>query len=497
MASQILAIASLRDVLDAFDAPGLPSPDVLNETVAGDIDRLAALQNDDGGFPYWEHNRPSDPYNSIQAAHALVVARDGGFVVPPATFDRALLFLTDIERYIPSEYGQDARDTLSAYALNVRNLAGDRDSAKADDLFARRGKDLPLDALAWLWPVIDDPTTSAAIEKIVQNRAVDTAGAVTFTTAVTDDAYVTLQSDRRTDGLILDSLIAVRPDSDLIPKVVNGLLAGQTQGRWDNVQENSFILLALKRYFDAYESQTPDFVARVWLGDQFAGEHPFVGRSTDRVRITIPTADLITTGDAGVTIAKDGTGRLYYRIGLRTSPTSLRLDSLDRGFVVARSYEAVDDPADVTRDADGTWHIKAGAQVRIRLTMVAESQRTHVALIDPLPAGLEILNPALATTPDVPVDKGQPSIGTGEGEVGFDSPMWYPTWYPTWFDHQNMRDDRAEAFAGYLPAGVYDYSYVARATTPGVFVTPPARAEEMYAPETFGRGATDTVVIDG
>jgi uncharacterized protein YfaS (alpha-2-macroglobulin family) len=36
---------------------------------------------------------------------------------------------------------------------------------------------------------------------------------------------------------------------------------------------------------------------------------------------------------------------------------------------------------------------------------------------------------------------------------------------------------------------------VVRATTPGEFVVPPAKAEEMYAPETFGRGATDRVVV--
>jgi hypothetical protein len=298
-----------------------------------------------------------------------------------------------------------------------------------------------------------------------------------------------LRSDRRTDGIILDSLITVDPGSDLVPKVVAGLLAGQTQGRWDNIQENSFILLAIKHYFDAFESQTPDFVAKVWLGDRFAGEHSFQGRSTDRVRMSIPTADLIAGGDNDLTISKEGTGRLYYRIGLRTAPSDLHLDPLDRGFVVARTYEAVDDPSDVTRDADGTWHIKAGAKVRVRLSMVAESQRTHVALIDPLPAGLEIVNPELATSEDVPSD---PEVQPIEGDVVLSS--W---WYPTWFDHQNMRDDRAESFATYLPAGVYDYSYVARATTPGSFVVPPVRAEEMYEPETFGRGSTDAVVIDG
>jgi uncharacterized protein YfaS (alpha-2-macroglobulin family) len=36
---------------------------------------------------------------------------------------------------------------------------------------------------------------------------------------------------------------------------------------------------------------------------------------------------------------------------------------------------------------------------------------------------------------------------------------------------------------------------VARATTPGEFVVPPAKAEEMYSPEVFGRSGSDRVVI--
>ena len=145
----------------------------------------------------------------------------------------------------------------------------------------------------------------------------------------------------------------------------------------------------------------------------------------------------------------------------------------------------------------------AGAQVRVRLTMVAESQRTHVALIDPLPAGLEVLNPALATSPDVPLDPAATDGDAGGGGYGgHDTPYAtgdssYAPWYATWFDHENRRDDRVEAFSTDLRAGTYEYSYVATATTPGAFVVPPTRAEEIYAPETFGRAGTDTVVIGG
>ena len=101
-------------------------------------------------------------------------------------------------------------------------------------------------------------------------------------------------------------------------------------------------------------------------------------------------------------LSKEGPGRLYYRLGLRYAPTDLKLPPYDAGFTVERTYEAVDDPADVQRDADGAWRIKAGARVRVKLTMVAPTRRYHVALVDPLPAGLEALNPALAVTGSLP-----------------------------------------------------------------------------------------------
>ena len=70
------------------------------------------------------------------------------------------------------------------------------------------------------------------------------------------------------------------------------------------------------------------------------------------------------------------------------------------------------------------------------------------------------------------------------------------SWASTWFEHQNLRDDRAEAFATLLWERVHEYTYVARATTPGEFVVPPPKAEEMYSPETFGRGASDRVIVE-
>jgi uncharacterized protein YfaS (alpha-2-macroglobulin family) len=44
--------------------------------------------------------------------------------------------------------------------------------------------------------------------------------------------------------------------------------------------------------------------------------------------------------------------------------------------------------------------------------------------------------------------------------------------------------------------GVYEYTYVTRATMPGIFVVPPAKAEEMYSPEVFGRSGSDIVIVE-
>ena len=94
--------------------------------------------------------------------------------------------------------------------------------------------------------------------------------------------------DRRADGVILEALIADQPANDLIPKLVRGLLAHRKEGRWENTQENSFVLLALDKYFNVYEKTTPNFVARAWLGEGYAGDHKFSGRTTERFNVNIP-----------------------------------------------------------------------------------------------------------------------------------------------------------------------------------------------------------------
>ncbi len=494
ISSRVLAIAALRDVLAAFDAKGLPKADVLEAGVKRDIERLRGMQGNDGGFGFWRRGDESWPYLSIHVAHALTRAKAKGFDVPKEMTDKSQQYLRNVERHIPSWYGIEARRSLIAYALFTRTLMNDRDAAKARSLIAQAGgaDKLPLESLGWLLPVLSGEANSklevAAIRRHLANRVEETAGNAHFTTTYGDGAYLMLHSNRRADGIILAALIGDDPTNDLIAKLARGLLAQRKAGRWENTQENCWVLLALDRYFNTYEKVTPNFIARAWLGEGYAGEHAFKGRTTERSQINVPMSYLMDKGGTpNLTLAKEGAGRMYYRIGMQYAPSNLQLKAADYGFTVTRVYEAIDNPNDVRRQEDGTWRIKAGAQVRVRLTMVAPARRYHVALVDPLPAGFEALNPALAVTGAIPRDPQAQKDGA--------SNRWW-WWQSTWYEHQNLRDERVETFTSLLWEGVHNYSYVARATTPGVFVVPPTKAEEMYHPETFGRGASERVIIE-
>jgi uncharacterized protein YfaS (alpha-2-macroglobulin family) len=357
LASRILGIASLRDVLDAFKAEGLPPKADIEARVEKDLAHLESMQNWDGGFPVWQQGYESWPFLSVHVANALVRAKDKGFKVNADMLQRAQSYLQNIEQYYPWYYSADVRRTITSYALYVRKMMGDKDIARAKGIIKEAGgtDKLSMEAVGWLLGVMagdgDAATERKDILRTLDNRATETAAAANWTVDYSDGAYLLLASDRRVDAIILESLIQEQKGNDLIPKVVTGLLAHKVKGRWENTQENVFVLTALDRYFQEYEKVSPDFVARVWLGDQYAGDQTFKGHTTDRFAVDIPmsyVADATKKKDSDLVIQKDGKdGRLYYRIGMTYAPASLKLEPADYGFAVSRTYESVDDPGDV------------------------------------------------------------------------------------------------------------------------------------------------------
>ncbi|HEX8688568.1 MAG TPA: DUF6049 family protein, partial [Pyrinomonadaceae bacterium] len=163
LASRVLAVAALRDVLTAFKAKELPSPEEMQRAVARDVKRLEGLQNEDGGFAFWRRGDESWPYVSIHVAHALARAKEKGYDVPQPMFDRSRVYLRAIESHLPQRFGLRARMTLVAYALYTRARMGDRDAARARRLIAENGLEkFQLEAVGWLLTVLSGDKASAA-----------------------------------------------------------------------------------------------------------------------------------------------------------------------------------------------------------------------------------------------------------------------------------------------------------------------------------------------
>src|SRR5688572_32739571 len=60
-----------------------------------------------------------------------------------------------------------------------------------------------------------------------------------------DGAFTILHSNRRADGVILDALIGDQPQSDLIPKLVRGLLSGRSEEHTSELQSQSNLVCRL------------------------------------------------------------------------------------------------------------------------------------------------------------------------------------------------------------------------------------------------------------
>jgi hypothetical protein len=186
---------------------------------------------------------------------------------------------------------------------------------------------------------------------------------------------------------------------------------------------------------------------------------------------------------------------LYYYVTVNEVPLRRPVTPDQKGIQVERWYEDYLTGRPVVS-------VPEGALVRVRLRIRIAAERRFLALTDPLPAGLEAVDLSLRTSGGLPgpaagqaAQPGEPVEGEQqEQEAGAGGGYLYGWYYGRWdagwwspFDHREMRDDRVAYVATYLWPGTYTATYVARATTPGVFVRPPAHAEEMYNPAVQGR----------
>ena len=375
--SRILPIFALGDILDDF-----PVADVHDrarrDLLANDgIRKLFTRQNYDGGFGFWADERgESWPYVSTWVTFALLEGKRAGYAVDPDKLDRALRYLEDYVRYgHVTRWGVYYDQTTRAFALWLL-ASEDRGADLFDRVWAKR-KQVPLYARALLASAAHRYGKQGPVDEVVaelRDLVVENARTIHFAESKSEAGSseglsILMHSNTQTDAIVLMTLLELGgeqlEDDGMAPKIMAGLMSDRDPklgGRWSSTHTTAWALIAASRYYKVMEAETPNFTAKIWLDELFAGEQAFVGRDMAKVDQQIPMADLLGNTVERVTLAKDGPGKLYYRLGLRYAPADFKMKAVDRGFTVSRRYEAwpsagedKPDPEAVVQRDNGDW----------------------------------------------------------------------------------------------------------------------------------------------
>ncbi|PTT49872.1 alpha-2-macroglobulin [Aeromonas sp. HMWF015] len=407
------------------------------------LQRLQRLQLPSGGFGLWDGRSDEEQWLTAYAADYLLARKEAGDAVPEAMLNQALnrlqSYLTD------SQYGErwssapeHSRLAYQAYSVYV---------------LARVGK-APLATLRLIWEQQADHARSGlpllhlslALSAMGDEQNAAKALSRALVTERGDDYLGDYGSQLRDQALELSLLrqhkLAAERWPDLSAKVADTLAHRQ----WLSTQER-LALLRLARFDPAV-----DWQARVTssLGNEsLSGSAPLQQGSPEAL--------------AASTVTNEGKGSLYVQRTLVGYPEQAPA-RISKGMSVTRSWFNSDgqrfDPATV----------KVGDLVVVRLNVSSESAVPDALLVEMVPAGFELENPALGNS----IKLEELSI---EGK---------PAWQSEWNDylkHQEFRDDRYTAALDLSAGGNQQLVYLMRAVTPGRYQVPPTQVEDMYRPE--------------
>ncbi len=419
---------------------------------------------DPGGLvAFW----PGSPgYVSLTAwsVDFLVEAKDAGFAADAKLLDR---LLTSLEKALRSDYARfvGSESFLErTWALSALAHAGHFDAAYAAEL-ARKPQFLRLEGKAEVLLAFSRSKEAKSETALAMGNALwdgivwrSREGKAVYGGLQDGDRLgdlVLLCSEPRALAEVVRALHGVVPEDQRLGALVNGLVTMGRGDGWGSTNANAAALLALS---DVLGSGKPEaFWCTVKEGDQARPLAPAAGSAV---------AKLASTAPAETPLAVTGASRpLVLAAETRYVPAEdgSRAPSVSNGFVVTRElYRIVDGapPEKIALSEPGiTVPLAVGAVVEDHVQIVNPQVRHHVAVTVPLAAGLEPLNPALATAPP---------------EAAPSKP---PTLAPTYV---KFLDDAVAYFYDTLPAGTYDFRFRTRAATPGSYVQPPAKCELMY-----------------
>jgi uncharacterized protein YfaS (alpha-2-macroglobulin family) len=492
--SRALAMLLAADLGDAFSLPGMDTAK-MRPAVQTTLKQLERFQCPNGGFAYWPGACQSvSPYLTSYLLHVFKNAADLKYEVDAGMRARAYAYLERALGANPPENESwwPSYTAWQAFAVKVLTEGGRNQDSNLNRIYGYRDR-MPVFALAYLHDALlaKGEIAGARVEDL-RRRMVNPIlpeGGSAHVEELSDPYLLWFwNSNVRSTAIVLNSLVRAGGDESLIRSIVRWMLAVREDGRWGNTQENAMAMEALVAYYRKYESVVPDFRAVVRLGGDELAREEFKGRTTHSTVKTVSMPEIAAKAQPGttkpLTFERQGAGTLFYTTRLRYAEDRLFQDGLDSGIRIERSYAPYVESG--SRPAATTY--QAGDLVRVTLAFNLTKERRYVAATDPLPAGFEPVESWFATTAR--------TLAARTDERGpEDENDWSWWWRRGGFDHVERHDDRVQLFATRLSEGRHEFSYIVRATTSGTFRTAPARAEEMYEPEVFGRTATAVITV--
>ena len=481
--SRARAWIGLERFRDALALEG--GEEAMHRMVEDTLAFLSQAVGDDDLVAYWPGSRG---YVSLTAwtVQLMVEARDAGYAVDEELFERLLASLARGLRSDDRRLVDGAAFAERCWALLALTRAGRFDPAYAAEL-ARRAQYLDLESAA---AVLRSFVTAGAgppeavdelvarmwdglVVRLHQGREV--YGGLQADGAAR--SALILPSETRTLAEVTRALAGAEPGAARLPVLVDGLVRLGDADGWGSTNADAAALLALADVMAAPDAELGARQVTVrGSGGELAALALDAARPTARVVLTEP-------GPAQVVLAAAGDTRV---VALRAETSWVPAEpgsevaAESRGFVVTRRQLAIAadagvPPAKLELDAPGrTAEYPVGQVVEEQVELVNPADRAFVAVVVPLAAGLEPLNPNLATAPP----EAAPSLA--------------PTREPSYAQYL---DDRVAFYYDELPKGTYRFAFRTRATVPGTYTQPPAVAEMMYDGSVRGSGNGATIVI--
>lgn len=464
--SRFIPLTKVKDLARSLELAELDKTK-LDDFVRAGAAKVARHQDlDSGHFMLWPGGEPY-PHLTVYALYGLNEAKRARVRVDEKAMARGLEAMRDwarsTERMI-SESGEVGTMAMAAYLL--AELGQPDTGLNARLVEAHRA--LPRYGQAFLLRALHLAKAPAEQRQAVEAallEGVDGSGATAIVKETRPDAYY-MDSDVRSTAIALSALLVANPGHPLVPKLAEGLLQAQSGGRWSNTQENLYALVALADY--ARRLTQGKATVTVSKGKERELRRRIEGNEAMVLRRSVRNLD-----KGPVVIETDGPVRYVVRVD---EARKIKADApVSDGFTVTREYLDPGTGRPLTR-------FKAGALVHVKVTVDVAEDTNYIAVVDPLPAGLEVVNPRFATVTAKVKEEDEEERSPWDDE-------------PDTWTYRELRDDEARAFADHLSQGEHTFEYLARATLPGEFLVLPARAEAMYKPERNGRSTAIEVNV--